>query len=120
MREQPPGPFFLDPGCWNLSAYIETICIGPRFLRELVILRTPDSAKGLLGGGNGENRGACDRQRPEFKRTMDPTLVCLIVGFALGFGVGRLFLSIAVPRYVNGSTDTEHKKWGHRTGNGSP
>src|SRR4029450_13293427 len=59
-----PGPFFWI-GLLGLSANgtgegIETICIGPRFLRGLVMLRTPDSAMGLLRGGREGELGTGD------------------------------------------------------------
>jgi hypothetical protein len=56
------------------------------FTRGCHFKNTGFCQRSALGAVNRENRGG-DRQRPKFKRTMDPNLVCLIVGFALGFGV---------------------------------
>jgi hypothetical protein len=40
---------------------------------------------------------------------MDPNLVCLIVGFALGFGVRSALSKYRRAQVRNGSTDTEHE-----------
>ena len=51
----------------ELREGIESICIGPRFLRGLVILKTPDSVIGLLRGGRQGELGTGDRERPGSK-----------------------------------------------------
>jgi hypothetical protein len=56
------------------------------FTRACHVKNTGFCHRSAPGGRQGD-LGTGDRERPRFKRTMDPNLVCLIVGFALGFGV---------------------------------
>jgi len=54
---------------------------------------------------------------------MDSNLVCLIVGFALGFGVRSALSSYRraqVRKRINKYGTWILKKWGRRTGSGSP
>jgi hypothetical protein len=58
----------------ELREGIETICIGPRFLRGLVMLRTPDSVIGLLRAVDREILGRVTGSAPGSKEQWTPTL----------------------------------------------